>query len=67
MTNLTDGNDFYRSTSNGEIINGLDGDDIIYGHDGSIIYGDVGDDTLYAGALGGTLIGGPGNEWRIIP
>lgn len=47
MANLTSGNDTWTSSSVSETIFGLSGADTMYGGDDDIIYGNIGNDTLY--------------------
>ncbi|MEP3888988.1 MAG: NF038122 family metalloprotease [Hellea sp.] len=61
--NLTEGDDTFTGTPDGETINGLGGNDIIDGAGGNdFVNGDAGNDTLFGGDGNDTLNGGEGGD-----
>ncbi len=62
-TDLTENDDTYTGTANGDFIDGLAGDDIINGNAGNDrLLGGAGNDTLNGGAGNDALFGGDGND-----
>ena len=60
--NLTNNADYFTDTGSGNVINGLNGDDVITAGDGDTVHGGEGVDALFAGAQVVAFYGDGGND-----